>query len=107
MTLYQRKYSQPLKWVVALIVFMLVMGITFTDVYGKDKEPGKKPGQGDHGRDRPGHGNGGGNHGNPGDSLPPDDNIPTPTPVPEPGTLILLAGGLGGLYAARRLRKKR
>lgn len=34
MTIYKQKISHPFKWVMALIVFILGMTITFSDVYG-------------------------------------------------------------------------
>ncbi len=120
MTLYRSRTSQPLKWIVALFVFALVMGVTFSDVYGQDHHNGGKPGDnnfhGDRGKNddhNGGHygnngGNGGGNNGDHGNGGGGDNggnggnDNPAPSSVPEPGTLILLAGGLSALYVARR-----
>ena len=103
MTVYRSRASQPLKWIIALMVFALVMGVTFSDVYGMGRDHGGKPGDnhqhGDHHGGNPHNGggdNGGGSGGN--------DN-PSPTATPEPGTLVLLAGGLSALYVARRMKK--
>lgn len=99
MTVYQDKRSRPLKWLVALIVFLLAMGITFSDVYGADPVTtgsstvqGSQPDQGP-----PPSGDLSTNNNGPN-----TDNPDTPMPIPEPTTLLLLAGGLGAMYAVRR-----
>jgi len=98
MKLYQRRCTQPLKWLLALVVFLLAMTVTFTDVYGIDKNTPPNTGNGN----KPGEKSGGSN-----DGLTTGNDNPAPTAVPEPGTFILLAGGLGALYAVRRLRKQK
>ena len=98
MNLYMRRSSQPLKWVVALLVFIVAMCFTMTDVYGNP--PDGRIGGGN--ADQPTDGANG-----PNGSLATDDNPDATTAVPEPATLVLLAGGLGALYAARRLRKEK
>ena len=91
MTLYKRKPSQPLKWLVAVIVFGLTMGITFSDVYGLDGTA--TIGGGDDRYVEP--------PGPTGDLSTGDDgtgNVDVvPQPVPEPTTLLLLAGGLSAM----------
>ena len=100
MTLYRRRSTQPLKWVVALIVFALALGITFTEVYGNSGLP--STGTGDNGRpDGPPEdgqtglatANNGGTHN-------------ATAAIPEPAILVLLAGGLSALYLARRRKMK-
>ncbi len=34
MTIYKRQAKQPFRWIVALIIFMLILGVTFDKVYG-------------------------------------------------------------------------
>ena len=95
MTVYMKRNHASAKWLVALIVFLLALGITFTDVYGYT----------------PGNGGGSGNNHNncdqqnlkPNNPNSPDN--PPPTAIPEPTTLLLLGGGLGAMYAVRRWRK--
>ena len=36
MTVYKRKRSQSLKWLVALIIFALAVSISWSDVYGAE-----------------------------------------------------------------------
>ena len=97
MTVYRQKTSQPLKWLVALIVFALAMGVTFTDVYGYDGSSSAGAGN-----DNDNNQNGAGN-----DNLTTsNDRTGSPSAIPEPTTLILLGGGLGVLYVVRRWRKK-
>ena len=97
MTVYQRKCTQPLKWLFALVIFVLAMTVTFSDVYGIDKNTTANSGGGNTVGDKSDDSNGGLTTGN--------DN-PAPTAVPEPSTFILLASGLGALYAVRRIRNR-
>jgi hypothetical protein len=34
MTIYKRHVKQPFRWLVALIIFLLILGVTFDEVYG-------------------------------------------------------------------------
>jgi len=100
-TVYKhRRKSQPLKWLVALIVFAVVMGIAMDDVYGID------PANGGANTTQSGDtkNSGAGNQPGAGGTDNGVDN-PSPTVVPEPTTLLLVAGGLGALYLARRFKK--
>lgn len=80
---YRRPEGQTLKWLLALIVFILVMTMTFDEVFGGDPS-----GRIDNGA-----------------SATQGGDEAAPSAVPEPTTLILLGGGLGALYLARRRRK--
>jgi len=100
MTLYKSRPSQPLKWAVALIIFIMAMCITFSDVYGT---PGNAGDNGTVTQDGSSADNSGGSNGN----LGTGDDDPSPVAVPEPSTLLLLAGGLSALYVVRRLRKQK
>jgi hypothetical protein len=100
MTLYKKKELHSLKWLLAAIIFILALSVTFSDVYGftypnqcnnnvnytdqldvtviqanQCDEPNNNP-------DRP------------------------PEDIPEPATILLLAAGLGGMYLKRRKNVK-
>lgn len=118
MRVYQRREHPPLKWVLAGILFLLVMTLTVTEVNGFNHPPQRpdhhNPGLDhrspkDHNNDmydrynrHDGDGRGDGDHGdggNGGDCNP-------PTAVPEPTTMALLGIGLGGMVINRvRARK--
>lgn len=82
-----------MKWVLALILFCLVLGWTMSDVYGTNG------GQSSQSADQ---------NTNDGTHQVGREHSPTstdPSPTPEPSTFILLAMGLGG--GAMMLRRKK
>lgn len=116
MTIYKSRATRHFKWVIFLIVFMLGMTISFSDVYGvnipskspenvnstpaeKDKlSDSKSTGEATLLTDK--------------QTLPdetasiiiePKESLTrVPTSVPEPSTLILISSGLGLLYLRRK-----
>jgi hypothetical protein len=94
MKVYQQKSSaQPLKWLIAFVLFCLVLGWAYTDVYGWTcGQHNPKPHDGS-------SWNTGSN--NP-DCRPQPPAQNPPCGVPEPTTLAMLALGLGGVLVYRR-----
>lgn len=88
MRVYQQKSEQPLKWVIAAVVFIAVLCWSLSDVYGTEVGSG-------HGSQK--------NCTAENSTYPPPQHVPSA--VPEPTTLLLLAVGLGGAAAYRRIKK--
>ncbi|MBN1212356.1 MAG: PEP-CTERM sorting domain-containing protein [candidate division Zixibacteria bacterium] len=100
MTFYKKKEHHSLKWLLAAIIFIIALSVTFSDVYGFtypnqcNNNPNNtdqmdltntQANQCDGDSDNP--------------DKPPDD-------IPEPATIILLAAGLGGIYWKSRKSAK-
>jgi hypothetical protein len=81
MLIYTRNNGHRVKWILAFVVFVLVMSVTFDDVYGVDTDQ-QLPDYVDHS----------------------SAETPPPPEVPEPTTLILLASGLVALRLMYRKR---
>lgn len=97
MTFYQKTDRHPLKWLVALFIFLFAMGFTVDEVSGVNIP---KTTSEDRGSEQPAP---------PVDQATDDDVDPSPTnpppEIPEPMTLILVGAGLGALHFARRRKK--
>ncbi len=96
MKIYQRRKSQPLKWVLAFILFCLLMGWTMSDVYGITvNQQNPTPSE---------HKSGSNDSPVTGGMHAPTGEVP-PSTAPEPSTFTLLALGLGG--GALMIRRKK
>lgn len=118
MTAYHRKTSsQPLKWLLALLVFMLALGFTTSEVAGLtvpsnagwNGAAGSSSRAGSSGIDASRTAGGAADPGEYHEPLDPDysqddGDDQNPDPVPEPGTILLLSMGLGGAWLAARKR---
>ncbi len=85
------------KWVIAAIIFILAMTVTWDDVHGFSLSS-QRPSAGI------------GYHSDPGTMMPVDNTQPTPEEipqsVPEPLTLLLVGGGLGVAAVVRRIKNE-
>lgn len=95
-----KRPTHPFKWIVALLVFFLALGVTFSDVHGFNFPKGGTP-------DNPSGTTTSQNVVYDLSTPIPDygvtnQNCDDPPAVPEPTTLILMASGLAGIYLARR-----
>ena len=98
MRVYSRRESNPLKWVLAAILFIVVMTFTMAEVNGYPVSP--KPSDGGSASTDQNTVNTDNTSG----TIPRVPERPT-TVVPEPGTLLLMATGLGAAYLFRKTRK--
>lgn len=99
MTIQMREKLRSLKWVVAVIVFLLAISITWADVYGTPtNDIGNR-----HQTDQITNTNSGNSSGGTSQSVKCNDD--PPSSIPEPTTLILLGGGLSAMYAMRKRRQ--
>jgi len=107
MTVYKKYGSQPLKWMLAIIVFMLAMSVTFDDVYGiqvSNKGPASTNTEATESYDVTNSATDVGmTEGDFQDTNP--ISTTAVAPVPEPTSLVLIAMGLGSMYAMRSRRK--
>ncbi len=94
---YYQKNSQPLKWIMALLIFVFGMTFTFEDVNGFNLNS-----NGNNATDTTGALKTSVDFTL--DENPPNSGGGSPAVVPEPATLLLLASGLGALYAVRKKR---
>ncbi len=96
MNVYKKTERHPLKWIAALLVFLLVMGFTVDQVYGINI-PTNVSENGEQTVQPPDQKSDGNND--------PSPACPPPPEIPEPMTLILMGAGLGALHLARRRKK--
>lgn len=98
MNIYTKRSYNAGKWIIGLIVFILAMTITFSDVHSVNIPPTGKTTQTNNTSDDI--------QSPPANQVDTDNGDQPITSVPEPTTLILLASGLGVIHLVNRRRKK-
>ena len=105
MTIYKNNPARSLKWLVALIVFLLAMGVTWSDVYGYQTSKSHDHGKWSYGSDDKTADSPRSFSDDYSDDVTCGNDEP-PAAIPEPATLILLGSGLGTMYMVRRRRNR-
>ncbi len=98
MRVYKTRESHPLKWIVAILIFMIVLSVTFSDVYGfwtSKPADGTRPQVGSNTTTQL-------QYDQPSADQEPLNTSSVPPEVPEPTTLILLGSGLAAMKLLRR-----
>ncbi|MFH1686754.1 MAG: PEP-CTERM sorting domain-containing protein [bacterium] len=119
MRVYIKEQKQPLRWLVAAIVFVLAMSITFSDLYGLNVPSGSSGSGGSTSQVKPNpptqpnlycSANNGDGTNYDGDfdpnRQPPSDDSDNPETVPEPATLLLVSLGMGAAYVMARRKRQ-
>ena len=111
MRIYQRKESHPMKWVIALIIFVLIMTVTWDEVEGitiptnTSTSTTQTADPSDDNNSDPAPAPLSQRVLNDGGTDPSTGDESVPSTIPEPGTLILLAGGITAFHLMRRRSK--
>lgn len=87
MKYYTKPQSSPFKWLVAIVLFILVMTLTWDEANGVGGKNSPPPSR------------------NSNVTTDAQDKEPGGEPIPEPGTIILLGTGLGAAWMMRRRMK--
>jgi len=110
MMVYRKRSTQPFKWILALIIFVFALTVTFDAVEGINLPTNKKsPVDTSASADQkapPPRDSDTASVTYVYDNRPVKQQEPPPTTsIPEPTTLLLVAGGLGAMYLIRRRKR--
>ncbi len=101
MNVYRRKESSPMKWVIAAILFIAMMTFTLSEVNGYPVS--QKPGDQNNSSNDANSISASNSSGS--DVTTQSSPEKGTSVVPEPGTLLLMATGLGAIYIFRKARR--
>ena len=111
MTVYRRSTSQPFKWLLAIIIFVLAMTITFNEAEGVNIPPASPQSSADKIDLKPAPSLTEPNAEATSAGVDPiiEPEIPIQNdpllPIPEPSTILIMAAGIGTMYAFRFHKK--